>query len=272
MWREGLLYRIPAEIIVSALCVLMILAAGIGYRVALRHKRGSPLEPISEVGPVEDAVAGVLALVLAFSFDMAEQRFDTRQTLVVSHTNAVESAFLRCSVLDPDDRVYCEDQLRTYVDLSVAYGAAPHDEKTIDAFERQTDAIEFALWTRVSAAARERPTPANVALLTAINDVIDRRNDREASIRIVVPPEVTIVVLFLCVIWGGLAGYSYGMKGNRRRAAWVVFSVLIALVVYVTLDFDRPRRGLLRLEAGNQSMIELQEKLRSRWPEGVRRQ
>jgi hypothetical protein len=262
MGHEGLLYSTPAGIIVLILCLLMIAAAAIGFRVALRHKRARPREEVSELGPVEDAVAGVLALVLAFSFDMAEQRFDTRQTLVVRHTNAAETAFLRCSVLDPDDRTYCENQLRTYVDLSVAYGAAPHDEKKIEAIQRQEDDIERAVWTRVSAVTRERPTPANAVLLTALNDVIDRRAEREASIRIVVPPEVTIVLLSLCVVWGGLAGYSYGMKGNRRRVAWVAFSVLIGLVVYVTLDFDRPRRGLLRLDAGNQSMIELQEKLR----------
>jgi hypothetical protein len=216
------------------------------------------------MGPVEDAVTGVLALVLAFSFDMGEQRFDARQTLVVHHTNAVETAFLRCSVLDADDRVYCEDKLRTYVDLCVAYDSAPHDERRIDAILRETDAIERALWTRVSAVAREQPTIVNAAVFAALNDVIDHRGEKEASMRIIVPPEVTLVLLFLCVAWGGLAGYSYGLKGNRRRVAWVVFSVLIGLVVYVTLDFDRPRRGLLRLEAGNQSMIELQEKLRQR--------
>jgi hypothetical protein len=44
----------------------------------------------------------------------------------------------------------------------------------------------------------------------------------------------------------------------------VIFSAVIALVVYVTLDFDRPRRGFLRLDAGNHSMVEFQEKLRSR--------
>jgi hypothetical protein len=265
MWRESLLYRIPAVIIVSALCLMMMLAAGIGYWVALRHKRSSLLALVSEVGPVEDAVAIVLALLLALSFHMAEQRFDSRQSLVVSHANAVETAFLRCAVLvDPDDRAYCQDQLRTYVDLSVAFAEAAHDDKALEAIGRQSSAIEFALSARVGAVARVEPNTANVALLTAVNDVINRRNDRNASLRIVVPAEVTLLLLFLCVVWGALAGYSYGIKGNRRRAAWAIFSLVIALVVYVTLDFDRPRRGFLRLQAGNQSMIDLREKLRPR--------
>jgi hypothetical protein len=145
--------------------------------------------------------------------------------------------------------------------VSIAYAEAPADPQQIDAIEGHANAIEQSVWMRVSAVARERPTPVNAEVLAAVNDVIDRRSDREASMRIVVPPEVTVLLLFLCVVWGGLAGYSYGLKQNRRRVAWVVFSLLIGLVVYVTLDFDRPRRGLLQLEAGNQSMIKLQEKL-----------
>ena len=44
MWDQGLLYEIPAEIIVLVLCLAMIAAAAVGFRVALRHKRGKPPE------------------------------------------------------------------------------------------------------------------------------------------------------------------------------------------------------------------------------------
>jgi hypothetical protein len=264
MWREGFLYQIDAEVIALALCVAMVAAAWGGYRVARGStpKGETRQEALLEIGPIEGAIAGLLALVLAFSFTMAAQRFDARQTVVVNHANAIEAAFSRCSVLDPEDRSYCEAQLRSYVDLFIAFGAAPHDQPKIDAIVRQTDGIERALWGRVSTVARERPTPVNAMVLMALNNVMDRRGERVASMRIVVPQEVTIVLLFLCVMWAAIAGYAYGLKGNRKRAAWIAFSVLVALVVYVTLDFDRPRRGILRLEAGNQSMVELQQALR----------
>jgi hypothetical protein len=195
---------------------------------------------------------------------MAGQRFDTRQAVIVSQSNAIGTAFLQCSALEPDDRAFCQDQLRAYVDLFVAYGAASRDEEKIAATLHQIDAIEGALGARIAAAARERPTPVNASLLTALSNVMDRHGDRIASIRIVVPQQVTLVLLLLCVVWGAISGYSYGLKRNKKRAVWAVFSIVVALVVYVTLDLDRPRRGLFRLEAGNQSMIDLQETLRSR--------
>jgi hypothetical protein len=267
MWREGLLYRTSAELIALGLCLTMFLAAWAGYRVALRRttKAEAEAEAEAEIGPVEGTVSAVLALVLAFSFSMASERFDARQERVVSQSNAIGTAFLRCSALDSGDRSYCEDQLRGYVDLFVAYGNTPHSDGDAHAEStlRQADKVEHDLWARLSAIAHERPTAVNAVLLTAMNDVIDRRSDRVASMRIVVPQEVTFVLLLLCVLWAVVAGYSYGLKRNEKRAAWVLCSVLVALVVYVTLDFDRPRRGIIRLDAGNQSMVDLQQALRS---------
>jgi hypothetical protein len=264
MWRESFLYRIDAEVIALVLCVAMAAAAWTGYRVALRRAdRNAPLEPLSEIGPVEGAVTGLLALVLALSFNLAGQRFDTRQAVIVGQANAIGSAFQHCSVLDPGDRAYCETQLRSYVDLFVAYGAASRDEEKIAAIGRQVDAIEGALWARIAAVAHEQPTSVNATVTEALKDVMDRRGDRTASMRIVVPQQVTVVLLLLCVVWAAISGYAYGLKRNRKRAVWAVFSVVVALVVYVTLDLDRPRRGLFRLEAGNQSMIDLQETLRT---------
>jgi hypothetical protein len=164
-------------------------------------------------------------------------------------------------VLERADRAYCEEQLRAYVDLFVGYGAAPSNDEKTDAMLLQATAIERSLWARIAAVARERPTVVNATLHTALNDVMDRHGDRVASMRIVVPQEVTVVLLVLCVLWAAVAGYAYGLKRNKKRAAWVVFSVFVALIVYVTLDFDRPRRGLIQLGAGNQSMLELQREL-----------
>lgn len=268
MWREGLLYRVDAVFIALALAPVMFATAWVAYRVALRRKdkKAPELERLSEIGPVEGAVAGLLALVLAFSFSLAAQRFDTRNAVIVTQAKAIETAFLCCALLDGDDRAYCQDKLRAYVDLFVAYGAAPRDQAKIDAIVGQTEAVEQELWARIAAAARDRPTPVNAIVATAMNAVVDARVERIASIRLIVPQTVTAVLLVLCVLWAAVAGYAYGLKRNQKRAAWVVFSVLVALIVFVTIDFDQPRRGIIQLDAGEQSMLDLQASMRSGAP------
>ena len=265
MFREPFLYRIDAWVIAVVLCLGMMGSAWAGYCAGRnRAERASArTQRTSDLGSVEGACAGLLALVLAFNFSMAAGRFDARQQLVVRASNAIGTVYLRCALLEPDDRSFCEDRTRTYVDLRIAYDNAGRDTAQVERLLAQSDALQGALWARLSTIACERPTPVNAIVMAALNDMFDVGSERVASMRIVVPQEVTIAVLLLCFAWASIAGYGYGLKKNESVWAWLVFSVLVALVVFVTLDFDRPRRGFIRLDAGNASMLEVRASMQA---------
>ena len=53
---------------------------------------------------------------------------------------------------------------------------------------------------------------------------------------------------------------SVGVGGRRSLFALIVMPILIAAVIAVIIDLDRPRRGLIQV--GQQSLIELQESLK----------
>ena len=51
-------------------------------------------------------------------------------------------------------------------------------------------------------------------------------------------------------------GYSAGLTNKRTFAPIVLVSLLITLIVFIIIDLDRPKRGLIQV---NQSvMVELQ--------------
>jgi cytochrome c oxidase subunit IV len=72
------------------------------------------------------------------------------------------------------------------------------------------------------------------------------------------PPPVVFAMLFaLSVACALLAGY--GMAGGHERS-WthmLVFAAVIGLTVYVILDLEYPRIGLIRLDAADRLLIEL---------------
>jgi hypothetical protein len=45
-----------------------------------------------------------------------------------------------------------------------------------------------------------------------------------------------------------LLGHSSGQTANRHFNLWLASNALFALVLYVVLDFDRPRRGLIQID------------------------
>jgi ABC-type nickel/cobalt efflux system permease component RcnA len=72
------------------------------------------------------------------------------------------------------------------------------------------------------------------------------------------PPAVVFVMLFgLALAASLLAGY--GMTGNRVRS-WLHmlgFALVMAFAVYVILDIEYPRLGLIRVDAFDQALVDL---------------
>jgi len=68
-------------------------------------------------------------------------------------------------------------------------------------------------------------------------------------------------LLGICiVISSGLTGHSDGAIGRRHLGLWLGFNLLLGLLLYVMLDFDRPRRGLIRVSQA--PLIELRESMK----------
>jgi hypothetical protein len=55
----------------------------------------------------------------------------------------------------------------------------------------------------------------------------------------------------------GIMGYASGVTGGRSVIAIVLMSLIMAAVIYVILDLDRPYRGIITLS--QQSMTEVKD-------------
>lgn len=70
--------------------------------------------------------------------------------------------------------------------------------------------------------------------------------------------EVVRFLLFIVFIAsGGILSYSSGLGGRRVVAPAALVSFLIALIVFIIIDLDRPKRGLIQVDQG--IMLELRQ-------------
>ena len=221
----------------------------LGRREVARHGKSE-----ADIGPVEASMGGLVALILAFSFSLAADRHDEREHVVVREANAIGTAFLRCDLLDAEDRSFCRDRLREYTRTRIEFFEVGHDPAKLQAVVERATRISTELWKRVSRAVRAGETPSRAQLIVSINETIDLGEERLAATRHVVAGLITFTTLVLCVAWAAFAGYGYGLKANQRPAAWIGFSLMISVVVYITLDLDRPGRGMIRPVRGHSIM------------------
>jgi hypothetical protein len=240
--------------------VALLVVTEIGYRQG--HAASATYETGSkaQLSTLQSATLGLLALLLAFTFAMAESRFEVRRELVVAESNAISSAYLRSQMLPQPYRDDIANLLRNYVDARIEFFEAKVDPVELKSADDKSRRLQRALWTATLAAVQNAPTPVPTGLFVAsLGDLLDVYQKRQAARENHVP-EVVLWLLF-CVTVGSMefVGYVCGVERNRSLSRTMVIAVLLSLVILVIVDLDRPRRGFI--EISQQSMLELRQSL-----------
>jgi hypothetical protein len=242
----------------------ILLFLEIGHRINLRRLRRDPESSRTGLGTIEGAVFALLGLLLAFSFHGAASRFDARRALIVQEANAVGTAYLRIDMLPAAAQPGIRNSFRAYLDSRLAaYGKLPDIEAAMVELARSVS-LQREIWGQAVAAVRsEGAHPgAVVAVLPAINQMIDIATTRTMAARTHPPPVLYALLFGLALACALLAGL--GMTGGRRRN-WVHiagFAIIVVLTVYVTLDLEYPRLGLIRVDAFDQVLVEVRESMK----------
>ena len=247
----------------AALFLGMLLLSEVGRRVGQRRFARDPEGARVGTGVVDGAVFGLLGLLVAFTFSGAGARFDARRQLVVEEANAIGTAWLRLDLLPAGEQPALRDLFRSYLDTRLeVYQNVSDLEATADALARSVT-LQGDIWSR-SVAACQSPEGqrAIVVLLPALNQMIDITTTRTMASRIHPPGIIFALLVGLGLVCSLLAGYA--MAGGKQRS-WthsVGFAAVIALSVYVILDLEYPRRGLIRVDAMDQVLIDLRASMR----------
>jgi hypothetical protein len=207
----------------------------------------------------EGAVYGLLGLLVAFSFSGAASRFDNRRDLLVAEANAVGTAYLRVDVLPPEAQPALRDAFRKYLDSRLAaYGNLP-DLEAFEAESARSVELQGALWKEAVGATRAAGTPAPQMLLPPLNEMFDMATTRSAQ-RYAHPPVAIFVMLVgLALVSAFIVGF--GMAGNKQRTLLheLAYAAVLATVIYVIIDLEFPRLGLIRVEEIDQVLVDVRK-------------
>jgi hypothetical protein len=245
---------------VSTLLFVGLLALlELGRRFGLRQRASDSDGTQAGTGAVDGAVFALLGLLIAFTFSGAASRFDDRRSLIVQETNDIGTAYLRLDLLAPDAQPALRDLFRRYVDARLEVYRLLQDVSAAKAELARANALAGQIWTRaVAAASAEGAKPgAAMLLLPALNQMFDIATTRTMAMQMH-PPAVIFLLLFGLALAGALLA-GYGMAAGRHRP-WVhmvVFAAVVALAVYVIIDIEYPRLGLIRVDAFDQALVDL---------------
>lgn len=247
----------------AGLLLGMLLLLEMGRRLGIRRLKDDSVTAAEGIGAADGAVFAVLGLLIAFTFSGATARFDSRRQLIVEETNDVGTAYLRLDLLPAAAQPALRESFRRYLDARIeAYRKFP-DIAAVRASLAKANELQGHIWRQAVAAIRAEGAPlaATMLLLPALNAMIDITTTRTMAMQMH-PPTVVFVMLFgLALAASLLAGY--GMTGSKIRSRFHMlgFALVMAVAVFVILDIEYPRLGLVRVDAFDQALVDLRERI-----------
>ena len=252
MNQLDLLYGFSSVVIVVILFMAIVALNEVGFRVGRFVQSHTDDEVKALTSSIQASVLGLLALLLTFSMSM--QRYDNRSMALIDEANAIGTAILRVQLLPEEYRDEAGNLFRQYVGLRVEIcqlDLTKTEERTC--YNDKIADLQNRLWALAISATEVDPRPVTTgAFVKSLNDVIDSQGKRNALLQMQVPEVVLVLLFIVFVSSGGIMGYSAGLSGKRMFAPIVLVSILITLIVFIIIDLDRPKRGLIQV---NQSVM-----------------
>jgi hypothetical protein len=226
------------------LFALLLGATGIGLVVGHRTRRHA--KSLSEPFAVlQAALLGLVGLLLAFGLSLAVGRYEGRRAAVVAEANAIGTTYLRAQTLREPVRSDSLAGLRRYADTTIRLSTTvPGSDKA----ERAAAAglhFQRELWGLAGRALADAPRDSAPRLyVESLNDMIDLQAARIAGRQNRVPSAVLVLEVAGAVVALSLLAAYLAFLG-RGAIGVVLAAALVALLLLVTFDLDRPTRGLI---------------------------
>jgi hypothetical protein len=232
--------RIAGPLLLWSLVVLGLLVAARELGAFLRRRiesRGTYERAETEQGYMLSAMLGLLALLVAFTFSVALNRYETRRALVVTEANAIGTFILRTDLFADPRPVRAS--LRAYVGRRLEDGWL---DRSDPAQEARENAAQRQLWqATIRALADDRRTPLVANLLGPLNAAFYTAAARKAERAARLPGRVMVTLLLYTLAASLVMGYAIGDR-RLRALSYMLFALLI-LSVGLILDLDLPQTG-----------------------------
>lgn len=248
-------FTLIALVVPAVLFAASWFALRVGHRLGARRHRKH--EAGGQLGTVQGGALGLLGLLLGFAFSGATSRFIARDEIIVQEANAIGTAYLRADLLDEPARSTLRASLRRYAADRVELFDARWNEHTAELRARIASDHD-QMWKTALAGVESRPQSA-IAVLPPLNEVFDLLSTHEAAERRHLPFMVLALLIACALVSLGTIGYGFGLQGLPYSHSAGPFAMLIATALWVTIDMEYPRAGLIQVS--NRPLVQVRDGL-----------
>ena len=240
-----------------AIFVGLVVCLEIGYRVGAKRVKTIP-NAFEGFGAIEGAVFGIFGLLLSLSFFGAASRLDARRQLIVNEANAIASAYMRVDLLPNTEQPEVRRLFRDYLDQRIRISESSNEAQALSETPKATK-LEQAIWLRAISATKSG-APGVPLLLPALNQMTEVASAKAIAVQTHLPTLVFYFLLAAALLSGLVAGFGMA-RGQRNWLSVLAYASIVTLTMYVMLDMEYPRAGLIRIGAADLAMTTLRDSI-----------
>lgn len=254
-----------ATIITIVSTLLIVLAfvlspAIIGQRYGSKQIIKHPDLSNAPIGTIVGTAFGLLAFIMAFTFQIASSRFEARKKLLLDEVTAIRAVNLRAGFLPENNKKKAKTLLLEYVNLqSNITTDLPLLEKKIIHLNEILD----TLWNDAEklAASKDFTNVQNnyLASLSSLIDIYNQRLTVAFEYRIPIFIMIILGVIIFCAMF--LLGFYFGISSKNYFRATLIYAIIFSLVIMLILILDHPELGLTNVNQQPIMLLKTQMKM-----------
>ncbi len=223
------------------LVACMLVGWGMGWFVG---RRVSEEERKAPPNSFNVACLSLHGLMLAFVLALSVQRYDERRQMVVADSNAIGDFYTCAGLANEPVRQKLLAAIRAYAELLLATGRTGVDDTKLEELLGEVQVHHRRMQDLVTEAVGAG-SPVPMVLVNTFNELTSHHASRLSALRAGLPGSVVVLLFVSSIIAMVRMGRQQGATGERERPAMLSYVAVVGILVWVILDLNEPRCGLI---------------------------
>ncbi|HKO96470.1 MAG TPA: hypothetical protein VJU86_05740 [Pyrinomonadaceae bacterium] len=225
---------------------LVVISVEIGFRLGRTVRRKTKDEREAPASSISGVILGLQAFLLAFTFSIVSDRYDTKKSLVREEANVIRTTWNRADFLPEPDRAKAKALLQEYLERRIAVMHSRDLGSARDAGAYSLG-IQRQLWDMAVVHSRtDMNSDIGAQYLESLNEVASLHALRVGiGLQSRLPTAIWVALLSLLTLGMMGLGYHCALADSRRSRVVPFLAIAFSLVVALIASLDYPGNKIM---------------------------
>lgn len=256
---------VPIWALLIGTILLMIAFIEFGFRLGEKALANSKKAQISQVRAIMGAGLGLLAFMLAFTFNTAQTHFEVRVQSLAEEARIARNAFMQADLLVEPARSEAKRLLKDYIELRSGLGESSGlgIEQDVEELIRVSEQIQQELWLLAVGSngqlKKDQVDSAKISpFMGSVIALIDIHYTRvHSAVMNRIPLTIWMTLYLMAALSMIIMGFQAGLTERRSPVATITLAVAFSAVIILITDLDRPIMSFFDID--KQLLVDLYE-------------